>query len=102
MDSLQVSATPFGSSLGIYCVAVVDALSVSNYYCADLSAITAAGITSQPGGQTVSPGNNITLTATGSGGGPLRYQWRLNGANIPDATNATYTITNAQPRDGGT
>jgi hypothetical protein len=32
----------------------------------------------------------------------LQYQWRRNGENIPGATNATLTITNAQISDGGT
>jgi hypothetical protein len=41
------------------------------------------------------------ISAAGTGGAPFRYPWRLNGENIPGATNSIYTITNAQPRDGG-
>ena len=37
-----------------------------------------------------------------AGGSPtLRYQWRLNGVNLAGATNATFTITNAQATDAG-
>jgi hypothetical protein len=90
------------ADLGTYCAVVVDAFDVTNSYCAQLSAIEPPGITSQPSGSTNNSGANITLTATGNGGGPLRYQWRINGANIPGATNSSYTIVNAQPRDGGT
>ncbi len=35
------------------------------------------------------------------GTAPLQYQWRLNGANIPGATNRDYVITNAKRMDGG-
>ena len=52
-------------------------------------------------GHTNDPGANLTLTAIVASGAPLRYQWRLNGENIPGATSSTYTITDAQPRDGG-
>ena len=36
------------------------------------------------------------------GTAPLQYQWRLNGANIPGATNRDYIIPNATRPDGGT
>src|SRR5205085_4532725 len=29
------------------------------------------------------------------------YQWRLNGVNLAGATNASLTLSNAQPTDGG-
>jgi len=90
------------ASLGTYCAVVADAFNITNTYCAVLSATNAPGISGQPAGQTVSIGANVTLTATANGAAPLRYQWRLNGENVPGATNSTYTITNAQPRDGGT
>ncbi len=43
----------------------------------------------------VLPGTNATLMALAIGNGPVRYQWRFEGVNIPGATNASYTITNA-------
>ena len=58
-------------------------------------------ITSQPASQSVLPGTNVTFSVSATGGEPLSYQWRLNGANIPGATNSTYSITNVQPADGG-
>jgi hypothetical protein len=48
------------------------------------------------------PGTNLTLVATNiTGSPPFQYQWRLNGVNIPGATQATLTITNAQPTNSG-
>jgi len=58
-------------------------------------------ITSQPASQSVLPGTNVTFSVSATGSQPLSYQWRLNGANIPGATNSTYSITNVQPADGG-
>jgi hypothetical protein len=40
-------------------------------------------ITQQPLSQTVPFGSNLVLTVAVSGNGPLDYQWRLNGNNLP-------------------
>ena len=58
-------------------------------------------ITSQPASQTVKPGSTVNLSVAASGPGTLRYQWRLDGSSLPWATNATLTITNAQPAQSG-
>jgi Concanavalin A-like lectin/glucanases superfamily/Putative Ig domain len=49
----------------------------------------------QPTNQNVLPGTNVTLTALAVAGGPLAYQWRFAGTNLPGATNASHTFTNA-------
>lgn len=51
-----------------------------------------------PTNQNVQPGTNVTLVANAIGAvgsGLITYQWRFNGTNIPNATNATYSFTNA-------
>jgi serine/threonine protein kinase len=40
----------------------------------------------------------VNLVAAGS---LVSYQWRMNGADIPGATNATYNVAAAQPSDAG-
>ncbi len=52
--------------------------------------------TVQPTNQFVSPGTNVTLVAQAFSAAPVTYQWRFEGTNIPNATNATYSYTNAQ------
>jgi hypothetical protein len=53
-------------------------------------------ITLQPVSQSGPPGTNVTFTVAATGEGTIRYQWRLYGTNLPDATNVFYSITNAQ------
>jgi len=60
-------------------------------------------ITSQPANQTVVQGQNATFSVTVSSIStqPMSYQWNINGVNLPWATNASLTITNAQANDAG-
>lgn len=58
-------------------------------------------ITQQPVSTCAQPGQNITLTVAAVGPPPLTYQWRKNGVPIPDATNASLTISNATEADTG-
>jgi len=58
-------------------------------------------ITNQPLSRVVSPGASTTFVV-GAQGTNLVYQWRLNGANIPGATNASLTLTNVQIGNQGT
>ena len=43
----------------------------------------------------------MTYSVVASGTDPLRYQWRFNGDNIPDGTNAILTLLNVQPAHSG-
>ena len=55
----------------------------------------------QPQSQTVTQGNTVTLFVLATGTAPLFYQWRHNGANIPGATAAAYTVSAFALADGG-
>ncbi len=63
----------------------------------------APSITNQPASRTVVVGSNTTFSVSAAGNGPLRYQWLFNATNLlANATNAAYTLTNAQSSsDGG-
>ena len=62
---------------------------------AQLTVLLPVTITAQPLSQGVQPGADVTLSVGVIGNGTLRYQWRFEGTDLPNATNATYTITNA-------
>jgi hypothetical protein len=59
-------------------------------------------ITQQPVGGTVLAGQNATFSVTATGTGPVTYQWRFNGTNLPGATNASFTLANASTNSAGT
>lgn len=59
-------------------------------------------ITSQPAARKAIEGTNVTFKVTAVGSGGLTYQWKRNGAIIPNATGTSYTITTAAKADEGT
>jgi len=58
-------------------------------------------ITLQPVGMSVDPGSDVTFTVAATGTGPVRYQWQLNGQDIPGAIAPTLMINNVQLIDDG-
>jgi hypothetical protein len=62
---------------------------------AQLSVLTPVAFTVQPVSQNVLPGTNVTISAVAVGNGTVRYQWQFEGTNIPNATNSSYSFTNA-------
>src|SRR5205085_8147246 len=55
----------------------------------------------QPGNQSVQAGEDVTFDVLASGLPDLHYQWRLNGADIPDATMWTLTLHNVRSTNAG-
>jgi len=53
-------------------------------------------ITQQPRSLNVRPGSNVLFSVVATGVDPLIYQWRFGGIDLPNATNATLLVTNAQ------
>jgi len=60
-------------------------------------------ITSQPQNSVAPLGGVATFSVSASNrdSGPIFYQWRLNGTNVAQGTNATLQVTNAQPSLAG-
>jgi hypothetical protein len=54
-------------------------------------------ITAQPTNVTVNIGDTASFSVSATGIAPLNYQWLKDGSLLPDATNATLTLTNVQP-----
>ncbi len=51
---------------------------------------------SQPVGQNVNPGTNVTFTATATSTLAITYQWQRDSVAIPGATNASLTVSSVQ------
>jgi pectin methylesterase-like acyl-CoA thioesterase/regulation of enolase protein 1 (concanavalin A-like superfamily) len=118
--NLSDGATSNGSSIS---GSTIDTLAINNAQTADtgiysLVASNAAGIVTNAMTLTVSVGNvapfmtgptdqtavqtsNATFTASVSGLPVPTLQWRVNGANISDATNSSVTISNVQYSQNG-
>jgi hypothetical protein len=62
---------------------------------------TPAVISAQPISSNVVAGQTTVLSVNATGSDPYFYQWRLNGTNLPNATNATHTITNITSAQAG-
>jgi hypothetical protein len=58
-------------------------------------------ITSQPSGLSVNPGTNVTFSVGVAGTPPYQYQWRFQGSDLLNATNATLSLTNVQVANHG-
>ena len=61
----------------------------------------AADVTAGPANQRVIRSGTATMRATYGGTSPFTFQWKHNGVDIPGATSATLTITDAQVSDAG-
>jgi uncharacterized repeat protein (TIGR01451 family) len=58
-------------------------------------------ITAQPQSQLLNLGGLLNLVVGVLSPPGTRYQWRLNGANIPGATNSSYTVLSLLSKDAG-
>ncbi len=58
-------------------------------------------ITTQPRSLITCVGRDATFSVGALGEPPLAYQWQFNGGDITDATNVSYTISNAQANQAG-
>jgi hypothetical protein len=59
-------------------------------------------ITEQPRSVALPAGSDAVFTVTAESAYPIRYQWRLNGTNLPGATNRILTLNNITNVHDGT
>jgi hypothetical protein len=89
------------SDTGIYSVSVSNPAGAVNSSNAPLVVQAPPAIVAQPAGSTNFVGDTYTFNVTATGDA-LTYQWKRNGANIPGATNDSYTLTDIQTAVAGT
>ena len=93
------SALP--DNVGRYGAVVFNAAGVAFSSNASLTLVYGPTFTLQPQSTNVLPNTSVTFSGLAVAATPLRYQWRLNGANILNATNTTYTIASVQSSQSG-
>ena len=99
-DTLTLGSVAPGNA-GDYVVVVSNVVGPERSSDAQLAVLLPPAITPLPSAVVVPVGTNVTFTVTVSGQSPFFYQWLLNGANIPGASNDSLTLTNVQPADSG-
>jgi uncharacterized repeat protein (TIGR03803 family) len=77
---------------GIYSVTVTNLAGSVTSSNATLTVIDPPVITAQPLGQRIMLGNSVSFNVSVSGTPPFHYQWRFNGTNLLNITNAAYAI----------
>ena len=55
----------------------------------------------ETGGLLLPPGSSTSLSVTAGGVTPVKYQWKLNGSDVPGATNSVLAITNLSAANSG-
>jgi hypothetical protein len=73
----------------------------SNHSGNNSSSPTPASISTQPANQTVTVGQSATFAVIANGTALLAYQWQKNGANIANATSASYATPATTSADNG-
>ncbi len=86
---------------GEYSVVVTNAAGSVTSSVALLTVRVPPSLAEQPQSQSVFTGGDATFFVTAEGTEPFSYQWRLNGVNIPGATESSYPLINAQTNDAG-
>ena len=67
-----------------------------------IGGLSAPAIASQPRlHRAIEAGTNFSFTVIANGLAPLKYQWFQNGSAVPNATNLTLSLTNAQAVNSG-
>ena len=86
---------------GNYTVVITNGLGAVTSAVATLTIAVPPSITLQPVSQVTTQELDVVLSAQATGTPAPFYQWRLNGAAISGATNATLNLLNVQNRDAG-
>ena len=98
----QLLVLDSATNSGNYRVVVTNALgTATNRDCALTLLDSPPSVVSQPVGQSVYLGAQALLQVTADGSGPLYYQWRLNGTNIPGATTSSLSLNHLLASQAG-
>jgi len=89
------------NDMGNYFMIVTNLVGMATSSVATVTILSPPVATVQPTGRSVPPGWPTTFSASFTGGTPMTYQWQLNGADIPGATNTTYAIAAVGTNDLG-
>jgi len=100
-----VSITPSGTQSGTVTITVTvtdGVASAADSFLLTISATAEAPkIASSPQNTSADEGSTVTLRVVATGTAPFRYQWQLDGKDLPDGTEQDYIIRNFQASQAG-
>src|SRR4029077_17044534 len=100
--ALQVQFAPTGAGIVSGSISIAsDATNSPLAISLSGTGMTALAITTQPGSQSVPPGQPATFSVAATGTGPLTYQWKMGGTAISGATAASYTTPATTSSESG-
>lgn len=99
-SSLTVSNVQYSQDGHVYSVIASNLAGLATNS-ATLFVLVPAAISQQPTNLSVIVGSPATFNVGASGVPTVKYQWSKNGSPLANATNASYTIANAQGADNG-
>jgi len=79
----------------------VAAIACGGYHSLALRTVHSPSILAQPASQASYTGADAFLSAAVVGGAPMRFQWRLNGVDIPGAANPVLSLSHLQLANSG-
>jgi alpha-tubulin suppressor-like RCC1 family protein len=101
-DTAALTLSAIGEAdAGLYDVVLTYASGAVGSAAASLEVLVPPAVVSGPTGGTRVEGESHTFTVVASGSGPLSYQWRKDGENIPGAAADTYTVGPLTAADTG-
>ncbi len=100
-DSTLLLTAVQSNQAGLYSVNVLNPAGFVTSSNATLVIVNPVTFTIQPLNTNVFSGTNATLTSLAVGSGVVRYQWRFEGTNIPNATNTSLTLSNISTAQHG-
>ncbi len=99
-DSLEIDNIQILQAGG-YQVTVSNPFGIVTSVVAQVSVLSPPLFTNGPSIVSVLAGDNVSLSANALGTTPMTYQWSFGGFVIPNATNSSLIISNAQAANGG-
>jgi uncharacterized repeat protein (TIGR01451 family) len=100
-SSYTLTPTSSGDNGASFDVVVSNNAGNATSAAATLTVNVAPAITTQPANVTVTQPSSATFSVDATGTGPLGYQWRRNGSNIPGATGSSYVLSPTALSDNG-
>lgn len=86
---------------GNYSVEVLNVAGQTTSSNATLGVNVPPAVDTHPQSQAIKWSSNITFTVSATGTAPLAYQWQFNDADLPGATDSSFTRNNVQDTDAG-